>query len=85
MLSMLTQKDSTKKCASTEIYIYLSIYIYIKRISYLLFLSVPLICTGTVFVCIDKTWNVIGSNGNNKGIGDDSQNSNSFQNPIPDT
>lgn len=38
MLSMLTQKDSTKKCASTEIYIYLSIYIYIKK-EYLIYFS----------------------------------------------
>lgn len=55
------------------------------HISALLFSVVEMSCTGAVFVFIDKAWDVIRRDGDDKRIGDHSQYTNSFKNSIPYT
>lgn len=45
----------------------------------------PLIHTGAVFEGVNKAGNVVRGYSDDEGIGDDCQNADTFQNPMPDT
>lgn len=44
-----------------------------------------LVHTGAVFEGVNKAGDVVWGYSNDKGVGDDCQNANTFENPMPDT
>lgn len=46
---------------------------------------VPLVHTWTIFEGVNKTGDIVWSYGDDKGVRDDGQHTNTFENPMPDT
>lgn len=52
---------------------------------HILLMPVSLVHTGAVFEGVDKAGDVVRGDGNDKGVGDDCQHADTFENPMPDT